>query len=367
MAHTFSMFPFSALVGHELMKKALLVNAVDPAIGGVLIKGDKGTGKSTAVRSLAELLPSIKVVQDCPFSCHPENRKLMCFACQSRFDQGISLPTIERKMEVIDMPLSATEDMVVGSLDIKRILKEGTKAFEPGILARANRNILYIDEVNLLDDHLVNILLDAAAMGVNVVAREGISLYHPARFILVGTMNPEEGDLRPQILDRFALSVEVMAHTDKQERLRVMEYRIAFDADPWHFQDRFAEEQAHLTRKIVCAQKQLNQVSLPQALLEHIVHLTATLGIKTHRADIAMEKTARALAALDDRTAVTEKDIEEAAMLALSHRMRQSPFEKGATLSSEKIKQIIHTTSEEEISDFDRQGDIKKTSLIIIL
>jgi len=363
MTQKFAMFPFSALVGQELMKKALLVNAVDPGIGGLLIKGDKGTGKSTAARSLAELLPSIKVVQDCPFSCHPVNRKLMCSACQQRVERGDALPSTERKMEVIDMPLSATEDMVVGTLDIKRVLKDGEKAFEPGILARANRNILYIDEVNLLDDHLVNILLDAAAMGVNVVEREGVSLYHPARFILVGTMNPEEGELRPQILDRFALALEVRALAAKEDRLRVMQYRMVFDEDPWRFEEQFAAQQDLLGREIRHAQELLYQVEIPPPLLEQIVHLTTTLGIKTHRADIALEKTARALAALDGRTAVAESDIEEAALLALQHRMRQSPFEKEKTLSPDMIAQIMHTKQEEEISDFDLTGDIKKNFL----
>jgi Mg-chelatase subunit ChlI len=257
MHHKFVVFPFAAIVGQEMMKKALLINAIDPTIGGVLIKGDKGTGKSTAVRALADLLPQIKVVEGCPFNCHPENLRLMCKSCQERYERDGHLPHIERKMEIIDMPLSATEDMVVGTIDIKRALKEGIKALEPGILARANRNILYIDEVNLLDDHLVNILLDAAAMGVNIVEREGISLYHPARFILIGTMNPEEGELRPQILDRFGLCVEVSALSSKEDRLKVMEYRRRFDSDPWKFEEQFSEEQEILRKKIIIAQRTL--------------------------------------------------------------------------------------------------------------
>ncbi len=262
MHHKFVIFPFSAIVGQKLMKKALLINAMDPTISGVLIKGDKGTGKSTAVRALTDLLPKIKIVSGCPFNCHPENLKLMCKSCQELYEKKGKLPWIEGKMEIIDMPLSATEDMVIGTINIKKALKEGIKALEPGILARVNRNILYIDEVNLLDDHLVNILLDSAAMGVNIVEREGISLYHPSRFILVGTMNPEEGELRPQILDRFGLSVEVKALYSKKDRLKVIEYRKEFDFDPWKFEKRFNKEQLTLKESIINAQAMLPSVSI---------------------------------------------------------------------------------------------------------
>ena len=360
MHHKFAIFPFTAIVGQEMMKKALLINAIDPTIGGVLIKGDKGTGKSTAVRALADLLPQIKVVKDCPFNCHPENLRLMCKSCQERYEREGPLPYIERKMEVVDMPLSATEDMVVGSIDIKRALKEGIKALEPGLLARANRNILYIDEVNLLDDHLVNILLDAAAMGVNIVEREGISLYHPARFILIGTMNPEEGELRPQILDRFGLCVEVNALSSKEDRLKVMEHRRRFDSDPWKFEEEFSKEQEMLRKKIAIAQRSLQQVKIPQEMIEKIVEITIHLGIKTHRADIVMEKAAKALAVLDGRDCVNEDDIKEAAILALTHRIRQKPFEKGGILQEEMIEAILHAEAKDEVFDFDKDVEIKE-------
>jgi len=365
MHHKFVIFPFTAIVGQELMKKALLINAMDPTISGVLIKGDKGTGKSTAVRALADLLPKIKVVSGCPFNCHPENLKLMCKSCQNLYKRDGKLPWIEGKMEIVDMPLSATEDMVIGTINIKRALKDGVKALEPGILARANRNILYIDEVNLLDDHLVNILLDSAAMGVNIVEREGISLYHPSRFILVGTMNPEEGELRPQILDRFGLSVEVKALYLKEDRLKVIEHRREFDSNPWIFEERFNEEQIKLRESIVNAQALLPQVTISKELLEKIVEITMSFGIKTHRADIVMEKAARALSALDGRNYVTEKDIKEAALLALHHRMRQQPFEKDVKLTEEKIETILQSKSKEEIFDFDKDLDIKKNMLDI--
>jgi len=363
MHHKFVVFPFSAIVGQELMKKALMVVAIDPTVGGVLIKGEKGTAKSTAVRALADILPKIKVVEGCPFNCDPENLRLMCKSCQERYEEEGSLPYIERKMEVVDMPLSATEDMVVGTIDIKRALKEGIKALEPGILAKANRNILYIDEVNLLDDHLVNILLDAAAMGVNIVEREGISVYHPARFILVGTMNPEEGDLRPQILDRFGLCVEVKALSSKEERLKVMEYRRKFDLDPWKFEEEFRESQEMLRNKILVAKQKISEVRVSSDLLEKIVEITISLGIKSHRADIVMEKTAKVLAILDGRDEVNEEDIKEAALLALSHRIRQSPFDKTSTLKKDTIETILKQKTKEEIFDFDKDIEIKNKIL----
>jgi magnesium chelatase subunit D len=360
MHHKFVVFPFSAIVGQELMKKALIVVAIDPTIGGVLIKGEKGTGKSTAVRALADILPEIKVVEGCPFNCDPDNIRLMCKSCQERYEIEGFLPYIKRKMEVIDMPLSATEDMVVGTIDIKRVLKEGIKALEPGILARANRNILYIDEVNLLEDHLVNVLLDAAAMGVNIVEREGVSVYHPSRFVLIGTMNPEEGELRPQILDRFGLCVEVNALSSKEERLKVMEYRRRFDLDPWKFEEEFKEGQEKLKKRIIVAKQKLPQVSISNEMLNKIVEITTSLGIKSHRADIVMEKTAKVLAALDDREEVNEEDIKEAALLALPHRMKQKPFDKTSTIKKETIETILKQKTKEEISDFEKDVEIEK-------
>ncbi|MGQ9778189.1 MAG: magnesium chelatase subunit D family protein, partial [Thermodesulfobacteriota bacterium] len=363
MHHKFILFPFTAIVGQELLKKSLLVNAIDPSISGVLIKGDKGTGKSTAVRALTDILPKIRVVMDCPFNCHPENLRWMCKHCQERYERGEELAWVERKMEIVDMPLSATEDMVIGTLDIKLALKEGIKALEPGLLAKANRNILYIDEVNLLDDHLVNILLDAAAMGVNIVEREGISVYHPARFILIGTMNPEEGELRPQILDRFGLCVEVKALFSKEDRLKVMEYRRMFDKDPWEFEEKFKDEQEVLRKRIINAQKILLKVEISQEMLEKIVEITTTLGIKTHRADIVIEKTSKAIAALDGRLHVTEEDIKEAALLALPHRMRQKPFEKETAPLKEVIETVLHSEQKDEVFDFEKDSEKKNDIL----
>ncbi|MHA1733833.1 MAG: VWA domain-containing protein [Promethearchaeota archaeon] len=265
-------------------------------------------------------------------------------------------------MQIVDMPLSATEDKVVGTIDIQKALKNGIKALDPGILARANRNVLYIDEVNLLDAHLVNILLDAAAMGVNVIEREGISLFHPSRFILVGTMNPEEGELRPQILDRFGLCVEVEAISDREERLKIMESKSEFDADPWVFEKKFSGEQEKLRLKISRAKEILRDVRISRDLLAEIVKITTSLGIKTHRADIVMEKTARALAALDGRLNVTLEDVKEAALLALPHRIKQHPLEKTRRLDNSTIESILKESEvlPDEVFPFERKGKLKK-------
>ena len=361
MHHKFVIFPLSAIVGQDLLKKSLLINAIDPTVGGVIITGDKGTGKSTAVRALAHTLPRLRSVEGCPFNCDPENMRLMCKACQEKYEREGSLPWIEKAMEIIDMPLSATEDMVVGSLDIKRALTDGIRALEPGILARANRNILYIDEVNLLDDHLINLLLDAAAMGVNIIEREGISLYHPARFLLIGTMNPEEGRLRPQILDRFGLCADVGALTGPQDRLEVIKRRKAFDRDCWAFEEQFSEAQQKLKTDIGSAQQLLPDVIESPQILEQIVTITSSFGIRTHRADIVMEKTAAAIAALDGRRELERQDVVEAALLALPHRMRQKPFEKDTPLDSQQIENALdHQNEQEQTDTFERSGEVKK-------
>ncbi|MDY6933384.1 MAG: VWA domain-containing protein [Spirochaetota bacterium] len=365
MHHKFVTFPFAAIIGHDLMKKGLLVNAIDTSISGILIKGDKGTGKSTAVRALAKLLPKIDIVKDCAFRCHPGDLRLMCQACQDKYKKNGGLVSIKKKMEVIDMPLSATEDVVVGTIDIKNILSDGIKSLEPGILARANRNILYIDEVNLLEDHLVNILLDASAMGVNIVEREGVSLYHPSRFILIGTMNPEEGELRPQLLDRFGLCVEMNALTSSDQRLEVIKRRSEFDSDPWRFEERFREEEDALRKEIVDVQSLFNKVDISHEMLEKIVKITTHLGIKTHRADIVMEKTSRALAALDNRDFVSEQDINEAALLSLPHRMHEHPFDKSKAPTKETLETFLNSKSKDEIFDFERDAKLKNDVLNI--
>ncbi len=352
------MFPFTAIIGQEHLKKALILNAIDPTIGGVLIKGDKGTGKSTAVRAFAELLPAREVVDGCTFNCNPNETHLLCRECKKTLEQKGRLPTIKRKMSIVELPVSATEDMVVGSLDIKKALREGIKALEPGILARANGNILYIDEVNLLDDHIVNVLLDAAAMGVNIIEREGVSVSHPSKFILVGTMNPEEGDLRPQILDRFRLCVEIKALTDPQERLKIIKYRMEFDENPEKFQKKFRRKQEKLRETILNAKDLVGDVEIPDDLLELIVKISAALGIRTHRADIIMAKAAKAIAAFSQRKKVKEEDVKEAALLALKHRIKQLPFEKEQEISEELIEGLI----EEPEDDFkiDEKRRLKK-------
>ncbi len=331
--------PFTAIVGQDDMKFSLILNAINPRIGGVLIRGDKGTAKSTAVRSLADLLENIKVVEDCPFNCDPENTEDMCDLCFER-SQANRIVGIDKKTPVIDLPLGATEDRVVGSLNVECAIKEGIKALEPGILAACNRGILYIDEVNLLDDHVADVLLDSAAMGVNIVEREGVSVAHPSKFILVGTMNPEEGEIRPQLLDRFGLQVSVVGIEDVDQRMQIAKMAEAFDADPDGFTQMCQKGQAELKEKISLARKILRNVSMSDDLLRSIATTCIDLGVKTHRAEIVITRTAKTIAAFEGRTEVKSEDVKKAMELALAHRMRSRPFEP-PTLNKEKLEKSM--------------------------
>ena len=331
--------PFTSIVGQDDMKFALILNAINPRIGGVLIRGDKGTAKSTAVRALADLLENIQVVSDCPFNCNPENPEDMCDLCFEK-SQSKQINSVEKKTPVVDLPLGATEDRVVGSLNVERAIKEGIKALEPGILAAANRGILYIDEVNLLDDHVADVLLDSAAMGVNIVEREGVSVAHPSKFILVGTMNPEEGEIRPQLLDRFGLQVSVVGIEDVDQRMQIAKMAEAFDSDPDGFAEKSQGSQAEMKEKISRARKLLRQVSMSDDLLRSIASTCIDLGVKTHRAEIVITRTAKTIAAFDGRTEVNSEDVKKAMELALAHRMRSRPFEP-PTLNKDKLEKSM--------------------------
>ncbi|MCW3998673.1 MAG: putative cobaltochelatase [Candidatus Bathyarchaeota archaeon] len=338
--HNKTVYPFTAIVGQEKMKTALILNVINPKIGGVLLRGEKGTGKSLTVRALAQLLPQADVVADCVFHCDPTRPKDMCDACSDKAAQGEKLPTAKRPVSVVELPVGATEDRLVGTIDIEKAIKTGQKRFEPGILAQANRNILYIDEVNLLDDHLVDVLLDAAAMGVNFVEREGISFHHPAQFVLVGTMNPEEGELRPQLLDRFALSVEIKGIPYREARAEIVRRRIAFENDPQGFNDAQSSSQEALRQKILSAAQLLPKVQLGEEMLDLITQICVDFAVDGHRADITMYKTACTLAAFKGRTMVAEEDITEAAELVLPHRHRRQPFEE-PKLEEQQIQESL--------------------------
>lgn len=333
-----SIFPFTAIVGQDQMKLALVLNVINPAIGGVLIMGEKGTAKSTAVRALAELLPQMVITKGCPFNCDP--RGFLCTSCQELLKEDGHLDEEKRRMRVVELPLGITEDRLVGSLDIEHAIKHGEKKFEPGILAEANRNFLYVDEVNLLEDHIVDLLLDAAAMGINTVEREGVSFVHPARFILVGTMNPEEGDLRPQFLDRFGLCVRITSLQDKADRKEILKRRAAFDADSEAFLSQWEEEQRALAQNITNAQQKVQGIQFQDEALDKIVEITAALGLDGHRGDIVIMRTAQALAALRDNASITADDLRDAAQLALGHRMKRLPFEE-IGLGTEKLKTAL--------------------------
>ena len=333
-------YPFSAIVGQEKMKLALILNVINPKIGGVLLRGEKGTGKSLAVRALPHLLPEVDVVVDCPFHCDPAHPKDMCDTCCAKMAKGEKLSTAKRPVAIVELPVGATEDRLVGTIDIEKAIKTGEKHFDPGILAEANHNILYIDEVNLLDDHLVDVLLDAAAMGVNFVERESISFSHPAQFVLVGTMNPEEGELRPQLLDRFALSVEVKGIPYREARAEIVRRRIAFESDPASFIEAQCDAQNQLRRKIADASQLLPKVRLSDEMLDLITQICVDCAVDGHRADITMYKTACTIAAFNGRTEVAEEDIKEAAELVLPHRRRRQPFEE-PKLEEQQIQDSI--------------------------
>ena len=332
-------FPFTAIIGQEEMKKALVLNVVNPRLGGVLIQGEKGTAKSTAVRALADLLPPRLCIKGCKFHDDPNDKSNWCDECHEKYDNAAP-ETEELPMKVVELPVSATEDRVVGTLDIEAAIIEGKRSFETGILADANRNILYVDEINLLDDHVVDVLLDSAAMGINTVEREGISYSHPARFSLVGTMNPEEGDIRPQLLDRFALSVYVAGEKDLDKRAEVIKRRLEYEDDPEEFIKKWEEEQQNEVHRIQRAMKLLPQVTTSNEILRMAARISITLGVDGHRADIVLIKTAETLAAVAGHTEVTKEDLREAAHLALPHRMRRRPFEE-QKLDWENVDKVI--------------------------
>ncbi|HSB08125.1 MAG TPA: magnesium chelatase ATPase subunit I [Blastocatellia bacterium] len=322
--HLRSSYPFTAIVGQQEMKLALLLSVIDPNIGGVIIMGHRGTGKSTAVRALADLLPGIRKVRGCIYGCDPDKPEDFCEDCSRHI---ADLPTDRGTVPVVDLPLGATEDRICGTLDIERALVDGVKAFEPGLLARANRGFLYIDEVNLLEDHLVDVLLDAAASGRNVVEREGISVSHPARFVLVGSGNPEEGELRPQLLDRFGIYAQVETIVDLDQRVEIVERCECFDDDPDGFRARWEGEQTQLRRRVSRARKLLARGSIDRGLLVAIAELCVSLKVDGHRGELTIARAARALAAFEGRTKTNFDDAARVAVMSLRHRLRRDPFE----------------------------------------
>lgn len=342
-----NVFPFTAIVGQEKMKLGLILNVIDPSIDGVLIRGERGTAKSTAVRALAGLLPDIEVVEGCPIGCAPGVNEALCPACRDLADGGVSFKPVRRKKRVVDLPVGATEDRVVGSLDMERALKTGEMKFEPGILGRVHRGFLYVDEVNLLEDHLVDVLLDSAAMGVNTIEREGVSYSHPSRFVLVGTMNPEEGDLRPQLLDRFGLCVGVEGIRDPVLRVEVVRRRREYEADPAAFRARWKKSEEELGRRIAEAERMAPGITVDDEAMEVIAKLSIDLGVDGHRADLAMIKAVAALAAFNGRNSVEDEDLRTAAELVYPHRMKKSPLEE-RILSAEEIVQSVRRTRQEQ-------------------
>jgi Mg-chelatase subunit ChlI len=354
MAKRPPVYPFTAIVGQERMKRALILNAVDMRIGGVLIRGERGTGKSTAARALAALLPEIEVVADSPYNDDPYHPETWSDEVKERTERGEQLEVKRRRIRFIDLPVSATEDRVVGTLDIEKAIQKGERHFDPGVLAAANRGILYVDEVNLLDDHVVDLLLDSAAMGINVVEREGISFSHPARFILIGTMNPEEGDLRPQLLDRFALSVEVVGIASPGDRMEIVSRHIQYEDNPEAFRAQWSSHEQELSDRIAAARELVDHVTYTRRDLFTIASLTSTMHIDGHRADLVILKAARAQAAYDGRRAISHSDILLAAELAIPHRLKRGPMADVQVNMDALESQIAQASTE-----FGEGGDVE--------
>jgi len=334
-----SVYPFTAIVGQDVMREALMLCIVDPGLGGLLVTGDRGTGKSTLIRALAALLPDMPTVEGCVYSCHPERIAEDCPSC-STYSSSQKKKKVLRPVPVVDLPLGATEDRVVGALDLERALVHGEKAFEPGLLAKAHRGFLYIDEINLLEDHLVDVLLDAAASGENVIERDGLSIRHPSRFVLVGSGNPEEGELRPQLLDRFGLSVDVRTPSEIASRVEIMKRRDAFDRDPQKFIAYYQEQEDALRQRLLQAQQRLNKITTPDAVLEKAAEVCVALETDGLRGELTLMRAARACAALEGAKKVSLKHLRQWAIPSLRHRLRRNPLEEAG--SEARLERVLN-------------------------
>ena len=359
-------YPFTAIVGQEKMKLGLLLTLIHPRIGGLLIRGQRGTAKSTAVRGMINLLPPVESVADCPFRCPLRDPGGMCDLCRQRLADGETLPGVTAPYGLVNLPLGASEDRLIGALDFEAALAKGERRFEPGLLARANQSILYVDEVNLLEDHLVDLLLDVAALGVNYVEREGISFSHPSRFILIGTMNPEEGDLRPQLLDRFGLCVDVRGSTDLQERIEVARRRLTFESNPLGFLEDWSGREKELARRINQARRDLDRIRTPQRIWEMAARLSLSYGVEGHRSDLTMIKAAQAIGAFRGRAEVTPPDLLEAAELALPHRLKNQDLNQPRLepVQIQKFLEDLEAATEDPASAPD-SGELKKKPLVL--